>query len=67
MPPYSLEKRMERIHDLFSTIYADYETDNLERKLIIKYTIVLGFTSQEANNEIEKCIRVFSGKSEFED
>ena len=67
IPPYSLEKRMERIHDLFSIIYADFTIDKAERKLIMKYAIGLGFSEEKANDEIEKCIRVYSGDMEFED
>ena len=67
IPPYSLEKRMERIHDLFNTIYADYEIDDAERKLIFTYAIGLGFSSREANDEIEKGIQVYGGDAEFED
>ena len=67
IPPYSMEIRMERIQDLFSIIYADYKIDDEERGLIMKYAIGLGFSSQKANEEIEKCIRVYGGDSEFED
>ncbi len=67
IPPYSLEKRMERLHDLFSIIYADYKIDDAELKLIFKYAIGLGFTNQEATNEIKNCVRVFGDDAEFED
>jgi len=67
IPPFSLEKRIERIHDLFNTIYADYGIDEPERKLIIKYAIGLGFSEDQANEEIEKCIRVYGGGDNYED
>ncbi|MGB5666575.1 MAG: TerB family tellurite resistance protein [Maribacter sp.] len=67
IPPYSLEKRIERIHDLFNTIYADYKIDDAERGLFLKYAVGLGFSEDEAHKEIEKCIRIYSGKEEFED
>ena len=67
IPPYTLEERIERLHDLFSIIYADYKIDSEERKLIDKYAIGLGFTSERAKEEIEKCIRVLGGEDDFED
>ena len=66
MPPYSLEERIERLHDLCKIIYADHEIDEEERKLIFKYAIGLGFTTDRANKEIEKCMRVFGGDMELE-
>jgi len=58
IPPYSLEERIERLHDLCSIIYADHIIDEAERKLIFKYAIGLGFTTEQANIEIQKCIRI---------
>ncbi|MCP4977425.1 MAG: TerB family tellurite resistance protein [Maribacter sp.] len=58
IPPYSLEERIERLHDLCSVIYADHIIDDSERKLIFKYAIGLGFTTEQANVEIQKCIRI---------
>ncbi len=58
IPPYSLEERIERLHDLCSMIYADHVIDESERKLIFKYAIGLGFTTEQANMEIQKCIRI---------
>ncbi len=57
IPPYSLEDRIERLHDFCGIIYADQEIDEEERKLIYKYAIGLGFTSERAKKEIEKCIK----------
>jgi len=58
IPPYSLEERIERLHDLCSMIYADHVIDESERKLIFKYAIGLGFTTEQANMEIQKCMRI---------
>ncbi|MFC2147919.1 TerB family tellurite resistance protein, partial [Bacteroidota bacterium] len=66
IPPYSLEERIERLHDLFSIICADHEIDEAERNLIFKYAIGLGFTAEGANKEIEKCMQVFDGDMELE-
>ncbi|NAS13736.1 tellurite resistance TerB family protein [Poritiphilus flavus] len=59
IPPYSLEERIERLHDLCAIIYADYEIDIEERKLIYKYALGLGFTSTRAKEELEKCVEQF--------
>lgn len=67
IPPYTLEERLERLRDLFGIIYADHEIDSKERKLIFKYAIGLGFSSERANDEIEKGIRVYSGDVDFVD
>jgi uncharacterized tellurite resistance protein B-like protein len=61
-----LEARIERLHDLCKIIYADHEIDEEERNLIFKYAIGLGFTTDRANEEIEKCMRVFGGDMELE-
>ena len=66
MPPYSLEERIERLHDLCKIIYADHVVDEVERNLIFKYAIGLGFPMERANVEIEKCMRVFGGDMELE-
>ncbi len=54
IPPYSLDERIERLHDLCSIIYADHVIDEAERKLIFKYAIGLGFTTERANAELQK-------------
>lgn len=58
IPPYSLEERIERLQDLCSIIYADHIIDEAERKLIFKYAIGLGFNTEQANVEIQKCMRI---------
>ena len=65
IPPYSLEERIERLHDLWKIICADHEIDEEERNLIFKYAIGLGFTTEKANEEIEKCMQVFDGDTQF--
>lgn len=65
IPPYSLEERIERLHDLCRIIYADHKIDEEERKLIFKYAIGLGFTTDRANEEIGKCIQAYSDENDF--
>ncbi len=64
IPPYGLEDRIERLHELFAIIYADDEVDEEERKLIFKYAIGLGFSNERANREIEKCIKTMQRSME---
>ncbi len=66
-PPNSFERRLERLHDLFTIIYADHEIDEEEATLIKKYAIGLGFSSETANSLIKRSIQIFSGKLNFED
>jgi len=58
IPLYSLEERVETLHDLCSVIYADHVIEETERNLIFKYAIGLGFTAEQANAEIKKCIPI---------
>lgn len=61
IPPYTLEDRIERLNDLFEIINADHIIDVQERKMIYKYAIGLGFSSEHANREIENYILCFGG------
>ncbi len=67
IPHYRLEDRIERLQDLCGIIYADHEVDEEERKLIYKYALGLGFTSDRAKKEIEKCTMIFNGSTESTD
>jgi uncharacterized tellurite resistance protein B-like protein len=66
-PPYSADKRLELIHDLFEMIFADNEIDEDELHLIEKYAIGLGYTEELANKLIERSIKIYSGGLDFED
>lgn len=63
----SIEKRLERIHDLFKIIFADHEIDEEETELVRKYAIGLGFSSQASEGIIKRSIQIFSGQLNFED
>lgn len=63
----SVERRLERLHDLFKIIFADHEIDNEEIELIKRYAIGLGFSSQASEGIIERSIQIFSGQLSFED
>lgn len=63
----SVEKRLERLHDLFKIIYADHDIDEEESELIKRYAIGLGFSSQASEGIIKRSIQIFSGQLSFED
>ncbi|MDT0677726.1 TerB family tellurite resistance protein [Autumnicola musiva] len=63
----NVEKRLERIHDLFKMIYADNEMDNEEAELVKRYAIGLGFSEEAANDIIKRSVEIFSGQLNFED
>jgi uncharacterized tellurite resistance protein B-like protein len=63
----SVERRLERLHDLFKIIFADNEIDEEETELIKRYAIGLGFSSQASEGIIERSIQIFSGQLNFDD
>ena len=63
----SIERRLERLHDLFRIIFADHIIDDQERELIKKYAIGLGFSSQASEGIINRSVQIFSGQLNFED
>lgn len=63
----SIERRLERLHDLFRIIFADHEIDNEETELIKRYAIGLGFSSQASEGIIKRSIQIFTGQINFED
>lgn len=65
--PHSLEKRLERLYDLFKIIFADHLIDDEEMSLLKKYAIALGFSSDKANKVIERSVAIFSGRIDFEE
>lgn len=66
-PPNSIDERLERLLDLFKMIFADHEIDEEERKLIEKYAIGLGYTSELAAKLIKRSIEIFNGGLDLED
>ncbi|MGB3150050.1 MAG: TerB family tellurite resistance protein [Maribacter sp.] len=66
-PPINLEKRLERLYDLFRIIFADHIIDDEEMGLLKKYAIGLGFSEDLADKTIKRSVAIFSGKIDFED
>lgn len=65
--PFEMEKRFERLFDLFRLIYSDHDIDEEEMALVKKYAIGLGFSADKADLLIARSIDIFSGRIDFED
>ncbi|WP_420321251.1 TerB family tellurite resistance protein [Flagellimonas sp.] len=65
--PHSGEKRLMRLFDFFQVIFSDHEIDDVERKMVEKYAVGLGFPTKKAEEIIKKSIAIFTGKIAFED
>jgi len=66
-PPNSVDKRLERMLDLFKMVFADHDIDAEERNLIEKYAIGLGYTEELAGKLIKRSIEIFNGGLDLED
>lgn len=66
-PPNSAERRLERMHDLFTIIFADHVIDDHERFLVERYAIGLGYSAEQAQILINRSIKIYSGGLSFED
>jgi uncharacterized tellurite resistance protein B-like protein len=65
--PFEMEKRYERLFDLFKIIYSDHEIDAEEIDLVTKYAIGLGFTLAQASQVVARSAAIFSGGIDIED
>ncbi len=65
--PYTSEKRLERLYDLFNIIYADHDIDEGEYKMLKRYALALGYSPAKAEKIIKRSIILFRGKFDFED
>lgn len=66
-PPNTVERRLERLHDLFTIIFSDHGIDEEEAELLQKYAIGLGFSEESSKGIIKRSIDIFSGHLNFED
>jgi uncharacterized tellurite resistance protein B-like protein len=66
-PPYSADRRLELMHDLFEMIFADHDIDEDELHLVEKYAIGLGYTQELGTRLINRSIKIYSGGLDFED
>lgn len=65
--PHSGEKRLKRLFDLFQIIFSDHVIDDVERIMVEKYAIGLGFPAKKSAEIISKSEAIFTGKIAFED
>lgn len=65
--PHSGEKRLKRLFDFFQIIFSDNEIDDVERTMVEKYAVGLGYPVAKAEEVIKKSIDIFTGKIAFED
>ena len=66
-PAHTTEERLQRLFELFKLIYADHYMDSAEQKLILRYAIGMGCTSEKAEAIIKRSISIFQGGLDFED
>ncbi len=66
-PQNDVEKRLERLYDLFRMIFADYDVDDEEMVLLKKYAIGIGFPVEKVDRLIEASVAIFSGRIPFDD
>lgn len=66
-PPNDVDRRLERIHDLFEMIFLDHQIDENECKLIEKYAIGLGYTNEQAGKLIKRSVEIYQGGLAMED
>ncbi|MEN8789423.1 MAG: TerB family tellurite resistance protein [Flavobacteriaceae bacterium] len=66
-PQNSVEKRLERLYDLFRMIFADHDVDREEMVLLKKYAIGIGFQVDKVDRLIEMSVAIFSGRIPFDD
>lgn len=66
-PPHTTEKRLERLYDLLTVIFADHDMDEQEAFLLKRYAVGLGFSSESSKKIIEKSIKILGGSLSFED
>lgn len=66
-PQVNSEQRLERLYDLFKIVFLDHKVDDQEMILLKRYAIGLGFSSEGADQVIERSVAIFSGKIAFDE
>lgn len=61
------ERRIERLYDILTVVFADGTMTAEEENLLRKYALAIGFSSKDAQPLIDKSIRILSGKLSFEE
>lgn len=66
-PPNSTAKRLERLYDLLTVIYADHEMDDQEAFLLKRFAIGLGFSTEDSDRIIKRSNQILGGRLPFDD
>lgn len=67
IPSVRAEVRLERIYDFFKIMAADHNLDEKQIQLIERYAIGLGYPDTQARTIIDKSMKLFGGKIDFDD
>ncbi|WP_318309251.1 hypothetical protein [Flagellimonas crocea] len=65
LPPKNEEEKLERIYQLFSMVYKHHYMNALEQKLMIGYTMQLGYSEESAKKIVDNSARLFMGRLHF--
>lgn len=63
----SADKRLTRLYDLFTMVFADHDCAHNERALLEKYAMNLGYTVAQAEQIVKRAFEIFCGKIDFEE
>lgn len=55
-PPHLHVERLERLYDLVRIVHADRHTGDMQEKLLIRFGLALGFSSENVNQIIDKSL-----------
>lgn len=65
LPPKDEEEKLGRIYQLFSMVYKHHYMNAQEQKLMIGYTIQLGYSDESAKKIVDNSARLFMGRLHF--
>lgn len=65
--PNSYKRRLERLYDVLSVIFANNVMEPEEEQLLKKYAVALGFSAEDSQKIINRSIPILSGQLSFED
>ncbi|WP_121667351.1 tellurite resistance TerB family protein [Mesonia aquimarina] len=66
-PPNTAERRLERLYDALTIIFADHDMDTQEAFLLKRYAVGLGFSSEDSENIIKRSIKILGRQLSFDD
>lgn len=66
-PPNTIERRLERLYDALTIIFADHDMDTQEEFLLKRYAVALGFSSEDSETIIKRSIKILGRQLSFDD